>query len=120
MGIKKMKTGGAASIPKAVRESGKTAFIIDRANVLGTFFNYSAHICSVAGMIIENAMQGKQEDPAEIGDKMRAAYVSGCKHGKVVVFRFGQAVPDRIQQYFGTGPQQFNSDVIFDPSKKQR
>ena len=118
-GLKQMKTGQAAAIPKIVADSGKTAFIIDRSNILGTFFNYSAQICSVAGMIIENAMQGKQEDPAEIGDKMRQAYVTGCKHGKLVVFRFGQAIPARLEKYMGTGDQQFNADVIFDPSKNK-
>ena len=119
-GHKTMQTKDAAHLPMKVRdESKKTAFILDKSGVLGTFFQYSAQICSVAGMIIENAMSGKQEDPAAIGDKMRADYVSAAKHGKVICYRFGQCCPTRLEKYFGTADHTFIPSIIFDPSKNK-
>ena len=117
--FKTMKTAEAGKIPKECAANGKTAFIVDKSNVLGTFYKYQAQVCSVAGMIIQNAMSGTPEDPAEIGNKMRIDYVSACKHGKTLVYQFGQAIPSRLEKYFGTADQTFRPEIIFDVSKQR-
>ena len=113
---KTCKTTQCNSLVKVVAQSGKTAFIIDKSAVLKTFFNYSAHLCSVVGFIIENAMAGKTEDPKEIGNKMREAYISSAKHGTTCVYNFGGSVSN-LGKYIGTEDQTFRPEIIFDPSK---
>merc|ERR1719458_2245294 len=65
-------------------------------------------------------MSGGQEDCAEVGSKMREAYVGGCKYGKCVVYLFGGAVPTRLEKYFGNEKGTFRPEIVFDASKNKK
>merc|ERR1711976_285877 len=117
--MQKTTTQGSNALPDQLQAQGKSLFIMDKSNVLGTFYGYTANIYSVVGKIIEAAMSGGQEDPKVVGDEMRSAYVSACNYGKTLVYRFGGGVPTRLEQYFGTEDGTFRPDIIFHAKKNK-
>ena len=116
---KDMITTEAEFIPKKARDAGKVAFIIDKTGVLAKYFNYKAQVCDVVGMIISDIINKRKEDPNEIGNEMRVAYVNACKHGHTLIYKFGSAVPSRLKQYFGEDDETFRPEIIFNTSKNQ-
>merc|ERR1712224_166239 len=116
---KKMTPAQAVEVTMRVNKEGKIPFVIDLTDSLTKFWNYKGHQMDIAGIIVRNAIEDIPEDPQEIGETMRRFYVSACKHGRPLIYNFGQNVPERLNQYMRRKPQCFNDEIIFDQSKNK-
>merc|ERR1712226_1127309 len=72
-----MKTQELSDIVKNTFEkNGRIPFIIDRAGVLKTFYDYKGIKCEVGKFVVQNIMGGNNN----IGEEMRKSYISAIKY----------------------------------------
>lgn len=115
--ITKITTRQCSSIVEITNTKGKIPFIVDRSDALETFFTYTADVCYVNKLVVQDLLGSPTHKSEEIGEHMRQAYITGAKYGKTVIYFLGQVMPDRFNEFCSTKYCEFNAEIIFDTNK---